>query len=195
MNSVTYILYSEDVDYCILIDCGDSKHLYQVLEHIHKNVKAVYLTHTHYDHIYGLNMLFERYPDISIYTNIEGKEALYDTKKNFSKYHPEIEPFVYRGGQNVGILNDGEIIKLFNDEYIKVLFTLGHDVSCISYIIGNDIFTGDSYIPGLKTVSTFPRSDKDLAKATTVLLKNMEKQGFKIHCGHHSYILDSFWTA
>lgn len=187
MNSVTYVLYSEDVDYCVLIDCGYSEQLMGVLDELGRRVKAVYLTHTHYDHIYGLNCLLEKFPDVEVYTNTDGIEALYDTKKNFSKYHPEIKPFVFQGHQNVHSLNDGDIVNLFDGEQMKIMFTPGHDVSCISYVVGNSLFTGDSYIPGLKTVMTFPRSNKEQAKKSTALLMEMEHQGYKIYCGHHSY--------
>ena len=44
MNSVTYILYREDVDYCVLIDCGEWETLKPVIERIGKSVKAVLLT-------------------------------------------------------------------------------------------------------------------------------------------------------
>ena len=84
MNSVTYVLYRDDVDYCVLIDCGYSEGLIASLEKLGKRVKAVFLTHAHYDHIYGLNMLLEHFPDALVYTNEEGREALTDIKKNFS---------------------------------------------------------------------------------------------------------------
>lgn len=187
MNSITYILYTEGLDYCYLIDCGYGSQLLHTLESIGKRVEAVFLTHAHYDHIYGLNSLKQKFPRVKVYTNSDGREALFDPKINFSKYHPEIEPFVYQYKEGVETWNDGDLIHLFEEDYMKVLFTPGHDVSCVSYVIGNNIFTGDSYIPGLKTISTFPRSDKELALKSTSLLKNMEKQGYNVLCGHHSY--------
>ena len=52
MNSVTYVLYREDIDYCVLIDCGFSEDFIISLETLKKRVNAVYLTHAHYDHIF-----------------------------------------------------------------------------------------------------------------------------------------------
>ncbi len=69
MNSITYILTSEGADDCVLIDCGYSDELIPAIEKIGKSVKAVFLTHAHYDHIYGLNMLYGQYPDALVYTN------------------------------------------------------------------------------------------------------------------------------
>ena len=39
MNSVTYVLYREDVDYCVLIDCGFSEELIASLEKLGKHIK------------------------------------------------------------------------------------------------------------------------------------------------------------
>lgn len=183
MNSVTYVLYREDVDYCVLIDCGYSEGLIASLEELGKRVKAVFLTHAHYDHIYGLNMLLERFPDALVYTNEEGRGALTDVKKNFSKYHPELVPFVFEHTENVRLLEEGERV-LFDDEKMQVLFTPGHDVTCFSFIIGNYLFTGDAYIPGVKTVMTFPRSNKIDAVASLERLKALEREGYIIRPGH-----------
>lgn len=183
MNSVTYVLYKENVDYCVLIDCGFSEDLIPTLEKLGKRVKTVFLTHTHYDHIYGLNTLLKHYPDALVYTNEEGRDALTDIRKNFSKYHPEIVPFVFEHTENVCQLEEGEI-EIFEVENMEVLFTPGHDVTCFSFIVDNNLFTGDAYIPGVKTVMNFPRSNKNDAIASLNLLISLEKKGYHVYPGH-----------
>lgn len=183
MNSITYILYSEGVDYCVLIDCGYSEELIPTLDQLGKRVKSVFLTHAHYDHVYGLNMLLEHNPNALIYTNDEGRDALTDTKKNFSKYHPELVPFVLEHPEIVRLLEEGEV-ELFEDEKMQVLFTPGHDVSCFSFIVGQYLFTGDAYIPGIKTVMNFPRSNRQDAKLSLEFLKKLEMDGYKVCPGH-----------
>ena len=59
----------------------------------------------------------------------------------------EIQPFVYSGQGNVELLEDGMVLELFSGEPMRVIFTPGHDVSCISYVIAKNVFTGDSYLP------------------------------------------------
>lgn len=183
MKSITYILSSEGVDYCVLIDCGYSEDLIPTLDRLGKRVKAVFLTHTHYDHIYGLNMLLEHYPHAQVYTNEDGREALTDIKKNFSKYHPEIETFIFNHTENVCLLEEGET-EIFEGRKMQVLFTPGHDVTCYSFIVDKKLFTGDAYIPGVKTVMNFPRSNRKDAIASLERLQELEKEGYKICPGH-----------
>ena len=185
MNSVTYILYSDDVDYCILIDCGEYETLKPALDRIRKRVHTVLLTHGHSDHIYGLLGLLQDNPKVIIGTTTEGHDEIQDSSKNLSSYHgypisiSDYQQRIIRGGQTIHFdrLSD-----------IEVISTPGHDVSCLSYKIGNHLFTGDAYIPGIKTFTKFPRSNKELALKSIERLSEMEKQGYIIHCGHHSYM-------
>lgn len=184
INSVTYILYSEDVDYCILIDCGEYEPLKPVLERIGKRVHSVLLTHGHSDHIYGLNDLFQSQPDVEIGTNKEGHVEIQDSRKNLSFYHNC--PFSVKG-YNPLVLDDKQVLHFPGLADIEVIATPGHDTSCLTYRIGSDLFTGDSYIPGIKIFYKFPRGNREQALASIKLLSTMEKCGYNIHSGHHSF--------
>ena len=81
-NSRTYIL-SDDSDKVWLVDCGDVEPLLSIVGS--RKVEGVLLTHAHFDHIYGLPSLLERFPDVLIYTNEWGKRALADAKLNMSR--------------------------------------------------------------------------------------------------------------
>ena len=81
-NSRTYILSKEGSDEVWLVDCGDTD---RVLERIGgKRVEGVLLTHTHSDHIYGLEALMEHFPEVKIITNGYGAKALGSPKLNIS---------------------------------------------------------------------------------------------------------------
>lgn len=180
MTSYTYILPVGNKRECWLVDCGDVE---KVIEQ-GWNIKGVLLTHAHFDHIYGINKLLEAFPDAIIYTNAEGEKGLQNPKWNFSRYHEDIEDFIISSPQNVRIIEKECILKLDEDLTVEVLFTPGHEPSCLSFIVGNKLFTSDAYIPGVKTVVTFPRSNKQQAKESENKLKLMEQNGYTILSGH-----------
>lgn len=157
-----------------LIDPGDEWEVF-------KEVNEVLLTHAHFDHIYGLNELLRISPTAKVYTNLYGKEMLMDAKKNMSFYHET--PYVLENEDSIVLVKDGEEIRLGNGQVAKAVFTPGHNPSCITWIIGDCLFSGDSYIPEIKTVTNLPGGNKDQAEESIELIMNLAK-GRKIYLGH-----------
>ena len=143
-------------------------------------LKGVFLTHTHYDHLYGLNQLVSHFPECIVYTSTYGKEGLFSDKLNFSRYHDDSITF---SGSYVHILKEGNEIELFPGISLNVLETPGHDPSCLTYYTEQSIFTGDSFIPGLKVVTSFPHSNK--ADSETSVQKILTiAEGRDLYPGH-----------
>lgn len=179
-NSKTYILPVGNQKDCWLVDCGDIDKIVEQGWH----VRGVLLTHAHFDHIYGLNRLMEINPEALVYTNEAGKEGILSPKWNFSRYHDEVEDFVFSHPENVRILDSEGLNAIDDDLTVDILFTPGHEPSCITYKKGNYLFTGDSYIPGMKTITNFPRSIKAEAVNSEYTLKKHERDGMEIMSGH-----------
>lgn len=158
-NSRTYVLTKESSDDVWLVDCGDIDEAIETIVK-DKNVKGVLITHTHADHIYGLNRLLQIFPQVKIYTNAFGVEALSDARLNITKYHSEVPDFEITHKENVVVLDEGSQIELFKCVSADVLLTTGHDASCLTYKVDKYLFTGDSYIPGIPVVAKFPKSNK-----------------------------------
>lgn len=161
------------VDGKVLVDCGD-------LVPDYVGVEAVLLTHAHFDHIYGLNELLSNNPELKVYTNEEGKTMLLDSKKNLSKYHDK--PFVFMFQDQIVIVNDGDIVDVCGLK-AKAVYTPGHSPSCITWIIGDALFTGDSYIPGIKTVTNLPGANKQHTLRSEILIKTL-MQRRRVYPGH-----------
>ena len=159
-TSNTYIVFDDEYNYCWLVDIGDYEKVANELPN-RTSVKGVFLTHTHFDHVFGINALHKDFPDCCIYTAKYGKEALYDEKKNFSKYHES--PFVYEGTEVV-VLKEGDTIEIYPDVKVTAFSTPGHCPSCLTYQLNNWVFTGDSYIPEAKVVTKLPNGDRIQAK-------------------------------
>lgn len=179
LNSITYILPVDNSHDCWLIDCGDVE---RVMEQ-GWNVSGVLLTHAHIDHIYGLNKLIEAFPEALVYTNANGKEGLMNPRWNLSHYHEDVDDFVLAHPENVRVI-EGEGTYDLGALKMDVLYVPGHEPSCLAFRIGDDLFTGDAYIPGVKVVATFPRSDRKLAKESEQRLKVLETHGLRIMPGH-----------
>lgn len=134
-----------------------------------KDTQIVILTHAHFDHIYGLNRVAEVNPGVIVYTNAHGKEMLLNPRKNLSFYHGN--SFVFNYPDQIITIENNEIVNLGFGLTAQAVFTPGHNPSCITWVTEHEIFTGDSYIPGIKTVTNLPGGDKTLAQASVELIK------------------------
>lgn len=175
-NSCSYVLTQDKQSW--LVDCGDVD---QILPLVDGKLQGVLLTHAHFDHIYGLNNLESLFPGVPVYTIMAGLNGLMSDKLNFSRYYGE--PFIFDSPDNVKLVNDGERISLFEDVDIKAVMTPGHSPGCVTWVTSEAIFTGDSYIPGVKTVTNLPHSDKDLALKNEALIRQMVENR-SIYPGH-----------
>lgn len=185
-TSNTYLLFDNHYSYCWLVDIGDFLKVTDALPQ-GVEVKGVLLTHTHFDHTYGINALNRAFPKCRVYTTEYGKEALYDEKKNFSKYHET--PFTY-DGNNVVILSDGDSLEIYPGSFLMAYATPGHCPSSLTFVMDNWIFTGDAYIPGIKVVTKLPQGDKNLAMLSTERILALAKQ--KTVCPGHGELFDHY---
>lgn len=158
----------------IIIDPGDIWECFY-------GVGTVLLTHAHFDHIYGLNKVIQLNPQVWIYTNESGREMLLNARKNLSFYHET--PFVVSDPSRIVTVEDGEEIKIGEGLTAKAIFTPGHNPSCITWLIDDCLFTGDSYIPGIKTITNLPGGNKQQAEESIALIKQLAV-GRTIYPGH-----------
>ena len=182
-TSRTYILTQEGSSSVWLVDCGDVPPIVDMLSSLGGDtsmIKGVLLTHVHYDHIYGLPRLTEKFPSLRVYTNEYGKNALTDIRLNYSKYHND--PIVYES-ENVVTCEEGSVIELFDGVQAKVCHTPGHNPSCLTYEVGDYLFTGDAYIPGIKVVTTFKGGDKVKAAESVERILRLA-EGKTVCAGH-----------
>ena len=182
-NSNTYIISESTSNWVWLIDVGDIEGVFNSLSN-NSIIKGVFITHPHYDHIYGINKLIESFPDCIVFTSEEGKRGLSSSKLNLSFYHEE--PIVY-DGSNIIILSESDKIELYQNTYLETLETPGHNVGCLTFKIENYIFTGDSYIPNVEVVTKLKGGDREASKKS--LQKIMANiSGKTIICPGHGYI-------
>lgn len=180
-TSKTYILYREGCNKAWLVDIGDVEPVAAFLEENGLTLEGVFITHAHFDHIYGLPDIVERFPKCMVYVAEYAKEALASDRLNMSKYHEM--PITYEG-DNVLVVHEGESVKLFEDEPSMCFYeTPGHNPGCLTMVLGDMIFTGDAYIPGVGVNTQVRNSNKEQAKQSLNRILKLA-EGKVIMSGH-----------
>ena len=155
-NSNTYILREDGSNDVWLVDCGDT---HRVLEQLSQNEKivGVLFTHGHSDHIYGVNELICAFPHVKIFSNEYGILELGNARLNCSYYHDDVDDIVINPNADLVSLESDVNGVEFNEGWLHAVayHTPGHDDSCMTYVIDDYVFTGDSHIPGVKVVTIF----------------------------------------
>ena len=183
-HSCTYILYEEDCEYVWLVDCGSAIDIVEDwLQINNKQLKGVFLTHSHDDHTFGLRRLLRLMPDIPIYLSAkEGIKCVQDIRLNLTKYTSE--PYQVFSNHFVE-LKDGDKVKLFPNVKLIAIQADGHSPDSIIYKVGKWLFTGDAYIPPLAVVTKLPGADKLRAAESLGMIKELvEREKLIIQAGH-----------
>lgn len=181
-TSNTYVIYSTDREDIWIIDPGDFSLVEEWMEkHSKSKITGVLITHAHFDHIYGANELYSKYPLTIFYVyNQIGIEILYDTKKNGSKYTEA--PFELNEYAKVSII-EPEMI-LWNDCKIYNYYTPGHSEDSMCILLGNTLFTGDTLIKNIRTVTKLKGGSVEKLHESIKWIETLKGKGI-IVCGGH----------
>lgn len=178
-GSNTYLIEIKGTDKVWLVDIGDSTELYDYLEG--KNVIGIFLTHSHFDHIFGIKSIQNRFPNVIIYGKQCCLQWLSDDKRNYSYYYEH--PLDFAASHAVS-LNDDDMIELSGGIAIRALHTPGHSEDSVSYQLENMIFSGDSYIPNEKPVTKLKGGNKELYLASLKKIKQLLNNNNHLLPGH-----------
>lgn len=181
VTSNCYIVSCSIGNSCIIIDPGsrDCIPLLNYLEKEHLFPDYVILTHEHFDHIGGVDVLREHF-DIQLITSRGCSEAIGIPKRNMS---------VFYDGRGWGIgkadIVTEEIKNLNWGKYhLDFIESPGHTLNGICISIGDILFSGDTMIHNLKTVTKLPGGDKDQLRKTLTYLFSQFSPHTQILPGH-----------
>lgn len=138
------------------IDTHSAEEVLGYIKHENFQVEWILETHAHADHLTGAYYLKEK-----LKTKIGiGKNIIKVLKFWVPMFNMPDTPL--DGSQFDYLFKDGEIFYIGSLE-VKVINTPGHTPACISYLIGNTIFVGDTiFMPNIGTARTdFPGGDAE----------------------------------
>ena len=176
-NSNTYLIYNDNS--CFVID--PSNNVKVLTKYIgDKKLLGIMVTHGHYDHFKSIKKLLELFPT-TVYMHKEAYAKMENPKLSYASAFGYPYPTLIDILQLHFVKND-EVIVL-GDFVIKCWYTPGHTDCSMSYLLDNNMFSGDFI---------FRRSIGrcDLATGNNIRMANSlnelkrRKENFIIYPGH-----------
>ena len=113
-------------------------------------LKGLFITHSHFDHIAGIQQLLQKHPECIVFGSKKCIEWISDDRKNLSLYFEM--PLNFTPPKSC-IIDDNSIINLTDEIQLRAISTPGHASDSMTYILENLIITGDAYIPKIPPVT------------------------------------------
>lgn len=179
-----YFLINEKNNEAVVIDPGDAgKALYGKANEWGVTVKAILLTHGHFDHAGGVKELAELCGNVEIIAHEAEKDTLDDPRINLSGMMGGL-PESYKANRFVTDEEEFEVAGL----KCRALFTPGHTAGGCSYYFPNEmiVFSGDSLFCGSIGRTDFPGgSMSTLVRSVREKLLSLP-DFIKVYPGHDS---------
>ena len=168
--SNTYIIAHPEHDDVWVVDPGDTDVVFEWMNtHSKHTVTGILLTHAHFDHIYGLNEIVERFSGCIVYiANDYGNDALRDPKVNGSRYTDE-GPIVV--SNKAKICYNGKTMQLWDDVEMQTFNTPGHSPDSQCLMLEGMLFTGDTLIKDVRTVTKLRGGSVEKLEETVKMLE------------------------
>lgn len=180
-----YFLINEKNNEAIVVDPGDAgKALYGKANEWGLTIKAILLTHGHFDHAGGVKELAELCENVEIIAHEAEKDTLDDPRINLSGMMGR-NPETY---QVTRFVADEEELEFAGFKF-RVLFTPGHTAGGCSYYFPNEmiVFSGDSLFCGSVGRTDFPGgSMSTLVRSVKDKLLSLP-DFIKVYPGHDSW--------
>lgn len=191
--SCCYIIYDKEVcDDCIIVDPGSrsNEDIYSYLAQQQLNPKFIILTHEHFDHCWGVNDLVEKYNTPVVCSEL-CSECIKSEKKNCSVFYENNAQFTINK-KTISVETLGFEMP-FARTTIKFYNTLGHTDASISFIVDEFLFTGDTLLKDIKTVTKLPTGSLAKLKESLQFYSQLQGHNLMVLPGHgDSFQLDGY---
>lgn len=140
-GATTYLVYDKESKEGVLIDCTCAvDEILNFIKQQNINLKYILITHGHFDHVYCLAEFKEKFPQIQVLMHKDDMPLLNQVANQCSMTGvEEIKvPCI-----DALINDDTKNLKIGNSE-IKIIHTKGHSKGGVCYLIGDNLFSGDT---------------------------------------------------
>ncbi|GBU26651.1 hypothetical protein R84B8_00161 [Treponema sp. R8-4-B8] len=179
VSSNCFIVFNENKSSCIVIDPGseDSSVIEQSIGE--QKVDFIFLTHEHFDHIWCADKIRTKY-NAKLCCSLDTANAITNKKKNMSVFYNQIG---FELNPCDIVLTDEHLID-WGGIQIEIIHTPGHTNGCICIKINDNLFTGDTLIKDVPTVTKLPEGNKDKLQKSIEKLEQKGLYKLNLYCGH-----------
>lgn len=183
LSSNCYIVFDKRINNnCLIIDPG-SKEIDGIEEELKSHSlipEFILLTHEHFDHIWSCQALVHKY-NSKIICSKKCSERVIDSRKNHSLF------FDQQGFSTPPadiIIENINFHFYWNNHKITFFITEGHTDASICFHMDKYLFTGDTLLYGLKTVTKLLCGSREGLKESIEHIKQYQGLRFVVYPGH-----------
>ncbi len=172
-------LISEGEDAVLIDPAVRAEEITAALDADHLRLRAILLTHGHFDHILALDALRDA---TGAPAYLHPADAEFPENSSLNCALPLLgRSFAQRSAEHTA--EDGELLQ-FGGLSFTVLHTPGHTGGCVCYLAGDALFTGDTLFAEGVGRTDLPGGDGEMLYRSLLALTPLSSHGLTIYPGH-----------